>query len=63
MSTWILVVSWLAMSQSYQQRGDRAWGEVTMQEFNTLEACQFASVEVQKITPQVRVVCVPKGVK
>ncbi len=62
MNAWILIVSWLAVSQSYQ-RTDRNWGELAMQEFNTLEACQFASVEVQKITPQVRVVCVPKGEK
>lgn len=56
--TWILMSAWLISPGPYAT--SRA---LTMQEFNTLQACQFASVEAQKIAPGVRVVCVQKGVK
>lgn len=52
--SWVLIVTWCIHCPT------RA---VAMQEFSTVEACQFASVEVQKLAPVVSVVCVPKGNK
>ena len=54
---WILIVAWLVHGGT----GSYTWGAVSMQEFNNVQACKFASIEVQKIAPDVHVVCVPNG--
>lgn len=58
--SWVLIVAWTAISHAngYQPH---QWPEVAMQEFGTQQACQFASVEAQKLARGIRVVCVPKG--
>jgi hypothetical protein len=66
--TWVLIVTW-EVSAAYYPPGmyDRSSvysSAVAFQEFNTLQACQFASVEAQKLMPsahKTRVACVPKG--
>jgi hypothetical protein len=66
MSAWILIVSWAVSAGVYENNTSTATYRahaVAMQEFNDLKSCQFANIEAQKITPGIRVVCVPKGIK
>lgn len=66
MSAWILIVSW-AVAAPYDAgvytTSMVMKHAIAMQEFGGVEACQFASLEAQKIAPGIRVVCVPKGSK
>lgn len=60
---WVLIVSFAIASgggTNSPSNPNRGFG-VAMQEFNSVQACQFASVEAQKIAHDIRVVCVPKG--
>lgn len=62
--SWVLIISWLVSTPNpSDSRLALTTSAVTMQEFNHVEACKFASVEAQKIAPQIKVVCVPKGEK
>jgi hypothetical protein len=56
---WVLIVVWgstVADGSVSQGRSDA----VTMQEFSSLDRCQFASIEVHKIAPRTKMVCVQK---
>jgi hypothetical protein len=56
---WVLIVVWgstVTDGSVSQGRSDA----VTMQEFSSLDRCQFASIEVQKIAPRTKMVCVQK---
>ena len=60
----ILIVSWAvatAGGEDYSSKEMYRRQAVAMQEFNSAEACQLASLEAQKIARNIRVVCVPKG--
>lgn len=58
--TWILIISWAVTSgqysEAYAQAVYRGYA-VAMQEFNSVEACQFASIQAQRIAPKISVVC------
>lgn len=60
---WILIVAYFStMNMSGATMSGRGQGQgIAMQEFSSLQSCQFASVEAQKIAPGIRIVCVPKG--
>jgi hypothetical protein len=56
---WVLIVVWgssVADGSIRQVRSDIG----TIQEFSSVERCQFASIEVKKLSPKANVVCVPK---
>lgn len=61
---WILIVVALSsMNMSGATMSGHGTGsQIAMQEFNTVEACQFASLEVQRLVLGLKMVCVPKGV-
>jgi hypothetical protein len=64
--TWILIVSWAVSAGAAETAPYTSVYRshaVAMHEFNTLDACQFASLEVQKIAKTTKMVCVQKGVK
>lgn len=53
MNTWILIV---VMSAS------NGTSTVAMQEFNTVQACQYAGGQISSVSAYVRkLICVPKG--
>jgi len=60
----ILIVSWAVAAGSLEEHSSssiyRRWA-IAMQEFNSADACQRASVEAGRIAPGLRAVCVPKG--
>ena len=61
---WILIVAFAVSTPIYDgSAASRHSSAVTMQEFSDLKACQFASLEVQKLATAARVVCIPKGTK
>ena len=62
--SYILIVSWLVSTAFYEQSGTTMVKQstaVTMQEFSSVESCQFASLQAAKIAPAIHMVCVPKG--
>ena len=65
MSTWVLLVAFISTQwvngSAHYPTGIRHG--VAMQEFSGLSSCQHASIELQKIAPDIRVVCVPKESK
>lgn len=58
--SYILFVSWISLvgSNGYYKNNN-----LMAQEFNSLEACQFASIELQKMQymRDMKMVCLPKG--
>ena len=64
MNAWILIISWAVgapYSNEAHSNGQIRTHAIAMQEFGDVSACQFASVEAQKIAPGIRAVCVQKG--
>lgn len=56
---WVLIVVWgasAATGHTYQRKSEA----VAMQEFSSLERCQFASIEVRKLAPRTNMVCAQK---
>jgi hypothetical protein len=64
MTAWILIMSWAV---SAGQTDAAAYPStyrsyaITTQEFDSLKACQFASIEAKKLAKGLKMVCVPKG--
>ena len=54
---WVLIITWVAHACA----GCSSSTSVAMQEFKDISACQFASVEAQKIGMRLKTVCVPVG--
>ena len=63
--SWVLVVMWAVASggSTDSSANPRSAPAIASQEFNDVMACQFASVEIQKMNRDLRVLCVPKGSK
>jgi hypothetical protein len=61
MTSWVLLISWAVSTPIYNSASSsKASYAVHTQEFSSVQSCKFASIEVQKIAPGTKVVCVLK---
>jgi hypothetical protein len=63
MSAWVLIVAFTVSQPSLPNFSAHVKKShaVAMETFGTLKACENAGAEVQKIAPDTKFVCVPKG--
>jgi hypothetical protein len=61
MISWILLISWAVSTPIHNgTASSKTSYAVHTQEFSSVQSCKFASIEVQKIAPGAKVVCVQK---